>query len=377
MLAGTGAPCEHPRMARILFVEPFYGGSHRAFADGLARYSRHQFTMLTLPDAEWRRRMRRGAQELAAKSRDVVGDFDLLLVTDMLDLPAFLALTRPRFSAIPVLLYMHENQFTYPRLKGTTFNSFFGQMNYLSTLVADSVAFNSEFHRQDFLGALRTLDRQPNNWLVGDSIASIEAKSGVLPVGVELAWMDEHRAAPDRSRPPLITWNHRWEFDKCPELFARALVRLADAGVEFRVAVAGEQGPNPAPELVSLPDVLGERVVHHGFLPSKADYARLLWQTDIIISTTRHEFFGIGMVEAMYCGAFPIAPNRYNYPFLVPESLHSRSLWDSEAELMAMLTRAIQQRPVAAETVRPAAERFDWPFVAPQWDAAIDRVLGA
>ncbi len=97
---------------RGLFVEPFYGGSHRTFLDGLIAHAGHEIVPLTLPEGEWRRRMRRGAQELAAMAGEVPGDFDYLVATDMLDLPAFLALTRPRFSATPILLYMHENQFT-------------------------------------------------------------------------------------------------------------------------------------------------------------------------------------------------------------------------------------------------------------------------
>src|SRR6185312_1232756 len=57
--------CSAP-MARGLFIEPFYGGSHRAFLDGLIEHSRHEIVPLTLPEGEWRRRMRRGAQELAS-----------------------------------------------------------------------------------------------------------------------------------------------------------------------------------------------------------------------------------------------------------------------------------------------------------------------
>ncbi|MCC7088998.1 MAG: DUF3524 domain-containing protein, partial [Dehalococcoidia bacterium] len=142
-------------MARGLFVEPFYGGSHRAFLDGLVAHGGHELELLTLPEGEWRRRMRRGAQELAARADEVHESFDFLVVSDMLDLPVFLALTRPRFERVPVLAYFHENQFTYPRLRGTKFNSWFGQVNYLTALAADVVAFNSEFHREDFLGALR------------------------------------------------------------------------------------------------------------------------------------------------------------------------------------------------------------------------------
>ncbi len=39
---------------------------------------------------------------------------DLIVATDMVNLPAFLALTRDRFARVPVLLYLHENQLTYP-----------------------------------------------------------------------------------------------------------------------------------------------------------------------------------------------------------------------------------------------------------------------
>ena len=47
----------------ILFLESFYGGSHREFADGLVQRSRHRIELHTLPARFWRWRMRgmRGA----------------------------------------------------------------------------------------------------------------------------------------------------------------------------------------------------------------------------------------------------------------------------------------------------------------------------
>ncbi len=356
---------------RILFVEPFYGGSHRAFLDGLVRHSRHRIELLTLPEGEWRRRMRRGAQELAGMAGVLGRKFDLLVASDMLDLPAFLALTRPRFDRIPVLAYFHENQFTYPRIRGTKLNSWFGQINYLSALAADTVAFNSEYHRQDFLGALKTMAGQPNNWLVNERIADIEAKSSVLPVGVELAWLDELHVERAGGTPPLILWNHRWEFDKSPEMFVRVVKRLASEGEEFRLAIAGEPGNNPSPAMAALARELPERIEHAGFVPGREVYARLLWQSDLVVSTTRHEFFGVAMVEAMYTGCVPIAPRQFTYPMLVPHQLHADCLFDSEDDCVSKLRALIRQRPAgAADLVRESAERFAWDAVIPAWDQA-------
>lgn len=361
-------------MARCLFIEPFFGGSHRAFAEGLAQYTDHELHFLTLEGSEWRKRMRRGAIELAERAAELTGDFDLLIATDMLDLPAFLALTRPRFDRTPVLFYFHENQFTYPRIRGTKLNSWFGQINYLSALAADAVAFNSTFHRTEFLGALEQLAKQPNNWLVAEHIETIATKSTVLPVGVELDWIDR-TGATQVHREPVVLWNHRWEFDKAPQVFVRALEDLAQEGLEFEVIVAGEPGDNPHPSLIELPERLPGRVRHHDYAKSRDDYGRLLLQSRIVVSTTRHEFFGISTVEAMYAGCLPVVPDWFTYPELLPPELHERCLYSSSDGLRERLRRELGTTgglPVAA--LRASAERFGWQAVAPQWDAAISEL---
>jgi glycosyltransferase involved in cell wall biosynthesis len=374
---------------RCLFVEPFYGGSHRAFLDGLVAHSRHDWTLLTLPEGEWRRRMRRGAQELAGRAPELTGEFDALVVSDMLDLPAFLALTRPRFERTPILAYFHENQMTYPRLRGTKFNSWFGQINYLTALAADAVAFNSEFHREDFLAALRTLEAQPNNWLTAQGIEEIERKSSVLSVGVELGWAlrddfgTRSRKGPvgssadiDRGADPrTIVWNHRWEFDKAPELFVRALRTLRDRGVPFRLVILGEPGDNPSDAITGIPDEFRDHLLHFGHVQSATEYRAWLARSDIIISTTRHEFFGVGMVEAMAAGCVPCAPNRYNYPALVPRELHAQCLWQDEAGLVDTLEQLLTGPLPARQPLRESALRYSWDSVASVWDEAIEALV--
>jgi hypothetical protein len=359
-------------MARVLFVEPFYTGSHRAFADGLAEHCSHDVVLLTLPGGEWRKRMRRGAIELASQFAAVPGPFDAVIATDMLDLPLFLSLTRPRLSDVPVLYFLHENQLTYPRLKGTKLNSWFGQLNYASALAADAVAFNSEFHRGDFLGALRTLAGQPTNWLDRGTIDSLETKSAVLPVGVDLKRFDALRVEADAV--PLLLWNHRWEFDKAPAAFVRAVCGLAETWDGFNVAVAGDPGDNPHPAMQSLRDRLGARLVHQGRLARADAYARLLWRSKVAVSTARQEFFGIALVEAMYCETVPVAPKGLNYPALVPPAEHERCLFEDEAGLAGLLHLALVSRGDAA-TFRHAAARWDWGTVAGEWDAAITRLI--
>jgi len=72
----------------------------------------------------------------------------------MVNLPAFLALTRHQLADVPVILYFHENQLTYPLPEGTTRDYTYAYINYLSALSANRVIFNSAFHQEQFMEAL-------------------------------------------------------------------------------------------------------------------------------------------------------------------------------------------------------------------------------
>lgn len=359
----------------ILLVEPYFGGSHQAWAEGYARYSRHRVDLLTLPARFWKWRMQGGAATLAEKVLRTASRPDLVLVTDMLNLPAFLGLTRHLLADVPVVLYYHENQLTYPLPPGEKRDLTYGMINWLSMLAADRVLFNSAHHMQDWFRELPRLLKHFPDYTHVHRIEEVQAKSDVLPVGIDLRRLD--RAKTERGDgPPLILWNQRWEYDKDPTTFFRALDLLADEGMEFRVALAGANVRQRPEEFEAARERLGDRVVHFGHA-DEATYARLLWEADIVVSTALHEFFGVAVVEAVYCGCFPVLPHRLSYPEIIPPSHHDHCLYEAFDGLLARLRWALTHPDAARRLAAPLQEamaRFDWKVMAPQYDQRLTEV---
>ena len=79
---------------QILLIEPFFSGSHRQWALDYQGFSSNDVQLLAMEGRHWKWRMHGGAISMAEKFNASSLKPDLILVTDMLDLAVFQALTR-------------------------------------------------------------------------------------------------------------------------------------------------------------------------------------------------------------------------------------------------------------------------------------------
>lgn len=317
--------------------------------------------------------MHGGAVTLASRFLAQKPRPDLILATDMLDLSTFLALTRGETGGCPCAVYFHENQITYPWSPGDADPGLqrdlhYGFINYTTALAADAVLFNSRYHLDSFLGALPGFLRTfPDHNELG-SVAAIARKSAVLPLGVDLGRLGEHRPEPaSRPGPPLVLWNHRWEYDKDPEAFFAALYHLDGEGVDFRLAVLGESFGRVPAVFREAREKLAHRVEQWGFVKGFADYAQWLWRADLLPVTSRQEFFGASVVQALYCGCTPLLPHRLSYPEHVPPGEEQRCLYSEEEPLVERLRPLLTGEREGVSLAGHVA-RYDWGNLAPVYD---------
>jgi glycosyltransferase involved in cell wall biosynthesis len=364
---------------RVLIVEPYFTGSHAAWAEGYRRYSRHDVNILALPGASWKWRMHGGAVTLARRFGARGLRPDVILATDMLDLTTFQSLTRTTTHGVPFALYFHENQLCYPwsptdRDVAGGRDKHYGFINYASALAAEAVFFNSAYHMRTFFGELtRFLSHFPDHRELA-SVEEIRARSSVLPLGLDLARFDA-TAAPLAAGDgaPLVVWNHRWEYDKNPGEFFAVLDALAGRGVEFRVAILGECFSRSPDEFTAARERLGERVVAFGYAEDFGEYAAWLRAARVVPVTSRQDFFGASIVEAVYCGCHPLLPRRLAYPDVIPADFHAGVFYDDARDLERRLEAVLAGGPPpAARSLGAAMRRYDWSVLAPEYDGRLE-----
>ncbi|MCH8031059.1 MAG: glycosyltransferase, partial [Bacteroidetes bacterium] len=176
-------------------------------------------------------------------------------------------------------------------------------------------------------------------------------------------------------------WNQRWEYDKNPEGVFSVMNRLDDAGVLFRLILAGEHFEEQPEGFERAFERYADRILHYGYAENFAEYSSLLHRADIVVSTARHEFFGIAMLEAIYCGCHPLLPNRLTYPELIPENLHSPLLhapvlYEDEEGLFDILKRMLtgEDQPLPKNVLQEIPAHLAWREHAPAFDALFEEV---
>lgn len=365
---------------QIALLEPFFSGSHETWAREYITHSQHHILSLTLPGRHWKWRMHGGAVSLAEAYLTANIRPDLILATDMLDLSVFLSLTRKITYNIPTVLYMHENQLTYPwsntdpdpALKR---DRHYGFINFTSALSADRILFNSTYHLRSFIDALPDYLKAFPDFALTQAPSQIALKSDVLPIGLNLTSFNTYQTYAIEGAPLLILWNHRWEQDKNPDTFFEVLFQLADESFDFQVVVLGESFGRIPSIFKIAQKKLKHRIVHMGFLNDRTEYIKWIWKADLIPVTSFQDFFGISLIEALYCNTFPLLPDRLSYPEHIPPAFRPKHLYKDAQELLEKLRYACTNRKeIRRFQTQEWVTKYDWEYMCPIYDEALLRI---
>jgi len=348
-------------MKRILILEPYYGGSHKHFLEGLQNYVIADYLLFTLPARKWKMRMQLSAPWFAEQIKKLPAcdrHFDTVLCSTFVDV----AVLRSLFAGIEgwnrdarILTYFHENQFVYPQRFDQPTQHQFTSINFHSALASDGIAFNSFYNLDSFLSGCGRKLKAASDMKFPGMLEELSNKSRILFPGIEFTEIDkiEWKTSTD---VPVIVWNHRWEHDKNPENFFLTLDLLEQRGVDFRLIVLGQSFRNSPECFAQAEKKFQNKILHFGFAQSHQEYIELLSRGDIVVSTSLHEFYGISIIEAVRAGCLPVLPDRLSYPELFDETF----LY-SDDSLPEKLEAAIKKQcRLSPEKAREMTNHFSW-----------------
>lgn len=363
---------------KILLIEPYYTGSHKKWAEGLKKHSSHNIKILSVKGQFWKWRMHGGAVTLAKMFNNMDWKPDLILSTDMLNLTTFLALTRAKSNGVPTAIYFHENQISYPwsprdRDILNKRDNHYGFINYASALSADKVFFNSHFHMKTFLYNLKSfLKNFPDNNELS-TIEEIKSKSNVLYLGLDFS---NFKARSDqKTETPTILWNHRWEYDKNPELFFDVMKKIKDKKIDFNLIVIGESFGNSSKIFEQAKIEFEKNIIKWGYQKSINDYINCLFMSDIIPVTSSHDFFGISIMEAVFCDVWPILPDRLSYKELFKNKGCTENIYTNDNQLMNKIEDAIKNiKQIRRKSLTKIAQDYEWKKLARVYDSEFEKI---
>ncbi len=341
--------------------------------NGLSEHSSYNIDIVTMPGKNWRWRML-GAALYIVDNIPRLEKYDGIIVTDLFNLADFKALVGSQCP--PVMAYFHENQLTYPQPPGDKGAFQLGIINITTALVADMVMFNSKMHKDAFLNAVPEFLKRGRDYKPKGIAEKIRKKAEVLYPGIALP-SDRDVDAEKQTEPPLIIWNHRWGFDKNCGMFFSALEETNKRGINFNLALMGENFGKIPEEFKKAENRFKEKILQFGYVYSRKDYEKWLKRGSIVISTAIQENFGISVIEAILMGCVPLLPDRLSYPEILPEEFHEYFLYKNKQDLVEKLLLIISDYKQYEEIQSRLAKKmtfFLWKNVINGYDRALERL---
>ena len=317
-------------MMKILLISAYDAASHRSWREQLvAMLPDFYWQVLSLPARHFNWRIRGNSLSLAFEQAETLRqDYDLLLVTDMVDLNGLRGFV-PELASLPTVVYFHENQFAYPLQTENYLEPKI--VNLYSALSADHIVFNSHYNRDSFITGVDTLLQKMPDHVPPGLTEKIENNSEIIPVPIAEKFFTGNTRSVERGKPVLL-WNHRWEYDKAPQRLYLALTELKQQGVAFKVNIIGPRFRRQPEIFAKLESDFQQEIINFGYLELAEDYLKVLQQSDIVLSTALHDFQGLALIEAIATGCIPLVPDRLNYPEYIPAANRYPSYMDNETK---------------------------------------------
>ena len=353
---------------KILLLSPYDALSHQYWREGLVEMLPGcEFTVVTLAARYFSWRFRGNSLTMAHDKR-LKAHYDVVIATSMTDLSALKGMC-PTIASVRSILYFHENQFAYPDA-GNTAHIIERQMTSLySAIAADFLVFNSAFNRRTFLDGIIVLLKKMPDGVPSGLPEQLEAKSEVNSVAIRA----KERGHSTKSSRLSIVWNHRWEYDKGTQDLEQLVKSLLVTPIDFQMHVIGQSFRKIPAEIQSVCDALQSagKLGVCGFVESRQEYLALLDSSHIVLSTARHEFQGVAILEATQAGCIPVVPDDLAYKEFIPESFRYSNHVDA-IRLIDRIDKGIKSR---TSPVVNLPQQVHWATVQQKWLTRLQELL--
>lgn len=351
-------------MMNILLFESYFGGSHKLWAEQLKKYSKHDVQIIGLKARHWKWRMEASSFGFVSQINTIKKRPDLLITTSMSDLPFLKTILPSSWKEIPWVYYMHENQFSYPKSildqdssKNRDFH--YGMIQFKSMMAAESVCFNSKYNRDSFFEELIALMKRMPDYRPLEEVNSLKDRAKILSIGIA---NNEEPIPPVTNEKPVLVWNHRWEYDKNPDLFFNTLYNLSEKEVNFKLIVLGSKASKYPAIFDEAMQRLEKHIIHWGFVENREQYQQLMSQGNLLPVCSHQDFFGISIMEAILQGIRPVLPNRLVYPEHLDPSIFPELYYDQDSEFEDAILKGIEALKNAESMTRvyEHCTKYEW-----------------